>query len=155
MADWSGLEKLVIGNRPIQCEKCGGPLEYRGSGEYQCIDCGFKTLDDYGRIRRYTDLYGPAPIEVIARVTGVNKKVINAYLRSGRMEIQQGSEAFLRCEDCGRRIRTGTKCDRCVAISERNRAKELASDFDINGKQTGSTDKSNSLNAQFGGRYRR
>ena len=117
MDEFANLEKLLVKKKPIFCEKCGGNLFYKGSGTYVCKDCGFKTLDDFGKIRQYTDLYGPAPMAVIAKATGVSKEVIASYLKSGRMEIPEGSKYYLQCEKCGCSIRSGRICERCASGS--------------------------------------
>ena len=100
MDEFANLEKLLVKKKPICCEKCGGKLFYKGSGTYVCEDCGFRMLDDFGKIRQYTELYGPAPMAVIAKATGVSKEVITSYLKSGRMEIPEGSKYYLKCEKC-------------------------------------------------------
>ena len=117
MDEFANLEKLLVKKKPICCEKCGGKLFYKGSGTYVCEDCGFKMLDDFGKIRQYTELYGPAPMAVIAKATGVSKEVITSYLKSGRMEIPEGSKYYLQCEKCGCSIRSGRICERCASGS--------------------------------------
>lgn len=35
-------------NRPYVCDNCGGLMEFKGCGEYECEDCHTKGFDDYG-----------------------------------------------------------------------------------------------------------
>ena len=42
------LEKLIISNKPVECELCKGKMCYVHSGMYKCNACGHEVLDDFG-----------------------------------------------------------------------------------------------------------
>lgn len=108
------LEKLLIRNKPARCIRCGGKMEYSGSGKYTCEDCGYVELDDFGKVKEFLDECGPSPLIVIAEATGVEPYIIEMFLKKGRVEIVEGSGAYLQCEKCGCNIRYGKICTDCA-----------------------------------------
>lgn len=102
----------TVSKRP--CSKCGTPMNYLAMGEYECPECGNFELDDYGIVRNYLDEHGPTPATIIERDTGVRRAVINDYLRRGRLEINDGSPVFIKCEICGKDIKFGRICAACA-----------------------------------------
>ena len=97
-----------------RCSNCGQVMQYRSLGEYRCPFCGNEELDDYGKIRQYLDEHGPTPGTVIEQETGVRLSVINSYLRRGKLEINDNSPIFIRCEICGKDIKFGRVCAACA-----------------------------------------
>ena len=108
------LREEFMENRPVKCEKCGGKLFYTGSGTYSCEACEHIMHDDFGRVKMYLEEHGPTPLAVIADDTGVNPKVIEYFLRKGRVEIIDGSHFYIDCEKCGCAIRYGRFCPDCI-----------------------------------------
>lgn len=108
------LEKLMQLKQMERCEKCQHPLHYVGSGRYRCSFCGEETLDDFGKIKQYLDQNGPTPSGIIAQQTGLSMDKIDAYLRKGMVEIQDGGKYYLSCEKCGCAIRYGRYCPECA-----------------------------------------
>lgn len=108
------LEKLVQLKQMERCEKCQHPLHYIGSGRYRCSFCGAETLDDFGKIKQFLDQNGPTPSGIIAQQTGLSMDKIDAYLRKGMVEIQDGGKYYLSCEKCGCAIRYGRYCPECA-----------------------------------------
>ena len=51
----------------------------------------------------------------IAEATGVPEKTIRQYLRDSMLEIPEGSPIYIKCESCGRDIRSGRWCPSCAA----------------------------------------
>ena len=70
-------------NRPYVCDNCGGLMEFKGCGEYECEDCHTKGFDDYGKVRNYIELH-----------RGANA----AEIEEERRERQKGEKRFLRDE---------------------------------------------------------
>lgn len=108
------LEKLLIGNKPVVCEKCKGKLFYKGGGRYECSSCDAFVLDDFGKIKAFLEENGPTPMLVIAQATGVQYEVVEQFLKKGRLEIPEGSKYYLGCEKCGCSIRYGKYCPDCI-----------------------------------------
>ncbi|MDD6810334.1 MAG: hypothetical protein PUD93_00455 [Lachnospiraceae bacterium] len=107
-------------NRPITCKQCGGVMVFKGVGEYQCEDCGYLDYDDYGKVRNYIERHVGATSAQVSEATGVKQKTIRTMLKESRLEIANGSKAFITCELCGASIRSGRLCSKCEINYNRN-----------------------------------
>lgn len=108
------LEKLVQQKKVERCELCHNRMNYIGSGRYRCTFCGAEILDEFGKIKAFLDQNGPTPSGIIAQQTGISLDRIDAYLRKGMVEIQDGGKYYLTCERCGCDIRYGRYCPECA-----------------------------------------
>lgn len=108
-----GLGSLDYYNIPRVCETCGGVMIFKGVGEYQCEDCGFVDYDAYGKVRLYIEQHRGATAAEIEEKIGVPQKTIRKLLREGRIEVAPDSKVFMRCEVCGKEIRSGRFCPEC------------------------------------------
>ena len=124
MDDFGMLEKYHV---PQVCKECGGVMVFKGVGEYHCEDCGAVDYDDYGKVRLYIEEHPGANAAQVEENTGVTQKMIRRLLKDGRIEVAEGSSSFLRCEVCGKSIRSGQFCPECekkvhIRIEEKQRA---------------------------------
>lgn len=110
------FEKMMLQNRPKECEKCGSKMKYIASGVYQCSNCSHEMLDDYGKVKEFLEKNGPAPMIVIRQATGVPTEAIEMFLKEGRVEIPDGSGYYMKCEKCGCAIRFGRFCPECAKV---------------------------------------
>lgn len=110
----SALKTQLIRNRKRTCPECGERLQYLAMGDFKCPKCGHTEQDDYGKVRSFLDANGPQPATVIEEETGVPRPVIDDFLRKGRLEINENSPVFLRCELCGKDIKYGRICAACA-----------------------------------------
>lgn len=117
---------------PRQCEECGGPLVYKGIGEYECDRCRHVMYDDYGIVRNYLEVNPGATSGVVARATGVSESAIKSMLREEKLEIREDSRTFIQCEGCGKAILAGRYCETCskiaVAAAKKKHDKEVMED---------------------------
>ncbi|MCR4891503.1 MAG: flagellar protein [Lachnospiraceae bacterium] len=113
-------------DRPKACDRCGGPLTFRGLGEYRCDLCRNVMYDDYGKVRKYLDQYPGATIFDTSRATGVSDKVITAMLRAERLAVAENSKVSLTCKGCGKPIMSGMYCSVCakLAVAANKKRKE-------------------------------
>ena len=107
-------------NIPRECEKCGGVMVFQGLGEYQCERCGQLAYDDYGKVRNYIEEHRGATAAQIEEAIGVSQKTIRRLLKEGRLEVTENSRTFLRCELCGKDIRSGFYCPECEVKMHRS-----------------------------------
>lgn len=112
--DRNELERLIIGNKPVECEVCKGKMFYVHSGMYSCSSCGHTVLDDFGKVKKYLEENGPTPALGVSYATGVPIEIIEEFLKQGRVEIPDGSKYYIKCEKCGCSIRYGRFCPSCV-----------------------------------------
>ena len=124
MEDFGILEKYHV---PQICKVCGGVMIFKGVGEYRCEECKAVDYDDYGKVRRYIEGHSGANAAQVEENTGVSQKIIRRLLKDGRIEVAEGSKSFLRCEVCGKSIRSGQFCPECETkvhhrIEEQQRA---------------------------------
>lgn len=105
---------------PRTCKECGGVMIFKGVGEYHCEDCGFVDYDDYGKVRMYIESHKGATAAEIEREVGVAQRTVRHLLKDGRIEIAEGSKVYLRCELCGKQIRSGQFCPDCEMKVHRN-----------------------------------
>lgn len=110
----NNLEKVLISNKPVRCEKCQGKLFHIGGGKYQCEKCENIVMDDFGKVKHFLEENGPSTAPVISQATGVKIDIINMFLKQGRVEITENSKYFLQCEKCGCSIRSGRFCIDCA-----------------------------------------
>ena len=50
----------------------------------------------------------------------MSQRTVRRLLKDGRIEITEGSKVFLRCELCGKQIRSGEYCPECEIKVHRN-----------------------------------
>lgn len=98
---------------PRECKVCGGVMVFKGVGEYRCEKCNALDYDDYGKARLYIEEHPGATAAQIEENMGVSQKTIRLMLKDGRLEIREDSKSFLRCEVCGKSIRSGQFCPEC------------------------------------------
>ena len=109
----SGLGALDMYNIPRVCNECGGVMVFKGVGEYHCELCGAVDYDDYGKVRGYIEGHKGATAAQIEEAVGVPQRTIRRLLKDGRLEIAEGSKVYMRCELCGKQIRSGQYCPDC------------------------------------------
>jgi len=114
------IKMVEVYHIPQVCSECGGVMVFKGVGEYQCEDCKRVDYDDYGKVRRFIELHPGANAAQIEHEVGVSQKTIRKLLKEGRIEIAENSAAFLRCEICGKQIRSGELCPECEVTVHRN-----------------------------------
>ena len=121
----SGLGALDMYNIPRVCKECGGVMVFKGVGEYHCELCGAVDYDDYGKVRGYIEQHRGATAAQIENAVGVSQRTIRHLLKDGRLEIAEGSKVYMRCELCGKQIRSGQyRPDREIKVHRNLEAKQ-------------------------------
>lgn len=81
-----GEERHLSDDSMLICNKCHTIMNYKYSGIFSCPNCGREQLDDFGKVKKYLQTYGPANALVISSMTGVSRSKINEMLREERLE---------------------------------------------------------------------
>lgn len=115
---------------PVVCTQCGSSeLEFKGLGEFECKECGFKMYDDFGKVRAYLENHRGATQSEVAIATGVSLTKIRQFLREERIEIAPNSLVYIHCEVCGAPIKSGRFCEACAS-------KRLKAEMSADGRKT-------------------
>ncbi len=99
---------------PKVCFRCGRMFTYLGFGHFYCPICKEKDAHDFTKVKEYIYENGVAPALEVSENTGVSLKIIEQYLREGRLEIPEGSPIFIKCEMCSVDIKSGRLCPPCA-----------------------------------------
>jgi len=118
-------KKLNLLENVKVCSECGIPMKYIYGEMFECTSCGKKELSDFGIIKEFLEVNGPRPAIVIHDETGIPVEYINKLLREGRMEIPDGSIAYIKCQKCGTDIRYGKYCPECMLTLTNNVSQAL------------------------------
>ncbi len=102
------------------CKLCNCHMNYIYGEMFQCPSCGRKERTDFGKVREFLEIAGPQPAVIISQETGVELKVIDKFLRQGRIEIPDGSDIYIKCQSCGTDIRYGRYCPDCMLKITKN-----------------------------------
>lgn len=117
------MKRIVLEDEyhiPRVCKECGGVMVFKGVGEYRCEECGELEYDDYGKVRLFLEKKPGANAVEVEKETGVPQKSIRQMLKESRLQVAEGSKTFLRCEACGKDIRSGRLCPECEMKAHRN-----------------------------------
>lgn len=126
---------LTMNRIPYRCRYCGQNLRKISRGEYQCVQCGKKTYDDFQTIRNYLEKAGATPALTIEADTGVPLKNIEYFLREEYLEIPKLSSFRISCERCGSPIRTGYLCELCKRTEPSGSSRQTSSGIWRTGKR--------------------
>lgn len=86
------LQRIIKDRRsPKTCISCGGKLEYKGLGSFECVNCNEEHLSSYGKIRRLLDVNGTMSIQQITEMTDLTKEEIKELIDEGSVKLVSGS----------------------------------------------------------------
>lgn len=94
------------------CAKCGRIFQYL-VGAPICPKCKDKEEEEFQLVKTYIYDNKNANMMEVSNQTGVQMKLIERFIREGRLMLSEDSPIFLRCEKCGTQIRTGRYCQTC------------------------------------------
>lgn len=102
---------------PVECDECGGKLDYQGLGSFICQSCKYVMKNDYGKVREFVEKHGNEFSMVeIAEQTGVSYSVIKELVKAGKFDTVPRQK---RCKECKRPITKGDMCDECIRLKLR------------------------------------
>jgi len=94
------------------CPKCKAVFTYAG---YEiCPACMKADEAVFEDVRLYLKEHPDNSLTVVAAETGVSAKKILRYVKEGRLEISHGMHGEVVCRKCGKPIKKGRYCEKCV-----------------------------------------
>ena len=109
------------------CKQCKKMFQYM-VGPVICPRCKQVQEEQFQKVKEYLRENPGATMNTVSAETSVPIKLIQAFLKEGRLEIVPGSPISLSCEKCGAAIPTGRYCNKCKTelVNElSNPAKEI------------------------------
>lgn len=94
------------------CRQCKRIFNYL-SGPTICPSCREKLEEKFQEVKKYVEEHRGVNMHEVAEVCEVEVQQIRQWLKEERLELTEGSAAFLTCESCGISIRSGKYCDKC------------------------------------------
>lgn len=104
-------------DRKRYCRRCSIPMHRDSLGDYRCVSCGKKELNDYHKIKEYLDHNKVSTENMIEDATGVPAVIIKEFHEHGVIEYTDASSAGKRCSICGKPITKDTVCRACYERS--------------------------------------
>ncbi len=96
-----------------RCRRCGQVYETRVLGSVYCYTCHAIEEEKYQMVRELVKANPGIGIGRVSQETGLSTRKILNYVREERLEFVGASAAYLICEDCGCKIKTGRFCPKC------------------------------------------
>jgi uncharacterized protein (UPF0212 family) len=95
-----------------ECSHCKRTFQQNGSGTL-CSICATQEELVFKEIKEYLEKNPGASMSGIVYALNVTVSQIKKFLREDRLYIIDEKTSFLKCEKCGRTIRSGVYCDEC------------------------------------------
>lgn len=112
------------------CRRCG--KVYRYDGYRICPKCRQEEEEEFRKVREYIYDNPNSDIQTISEETGVPVKKILNFLKEGRLEVRdENTNLLLACERCGKPIKSGRFCDRCIVEMKRELKSAASKNKDV------------------------
>lgn len=96
------------------CARCKKMYQYI-AGPNVCPRCKQIEEEQFQKVKDYLRENPGATMNTVSDETKVSVKLIQNFLKQGRLEVVPGSPMMLTCERCGESIITGKYCNKCKA----------------------------------------
>lgn len=94
------------------CSRCKKMFQYI-TGPRVCPKCKQIEEEQFQKVKEYLRENPGAALNTVSEETQVSVKLIESFLKQGRLEVVPGSPMMLSCERCGASILTGKYCNKC------------------------------------------
>ncbi len=95
-----------------KCRDCGTLFQYN-SGPMYCTRCKQNHETLIKDIKDYLYDYPNTDIKMLSEDLNISAKLIESFIRSGRIELSLDSPIKIVCDVCGTRISSGRLCEDC------------------------------------------
>lgn len=94
------------------CRGCKKMFQYI-SGPILCPKCRELEEEMFRKVKLFLQDHPGADFVEINKETGVTIAMIERFLKEGRLEVTADSPMHIKCERCGKTIKTGRYCAAC------------------------------------------
>ncbi len=96
-----------------RCRRCSKTFESTKLGGKYCPACAMIEEEKYQQVRELVKANPGISMGLVSEITGLSSGKIISYVRDEKLEYVGESYAYLLCEDCGAKIKTGRYCAKC------------------------------------------
>ena len=94
------------------CARCG--RMFVRMNKNICPDCVKIEESKFESVREYVKENPNCTLQEVSSVCDVSSKRILQYVKDGRLELSTGMQGDLTCSKCGKPIRIGRLCEKCI-----------------------------------------
>ncbi|NLJ85720.1 MAG: MerR family transcriptional regulator [Firmicutes bacterium] len=107
------------------CSNCGTLFNAINPNMRLCAQCEEDEQERFDRVKEYLKEHATATVIEITKATGVERKEIFEWVRSGRIEIAGIEGLGIQCESCGTAITSGRFCVQCAVRMQQDAKRAL------------------------------
>ena len=89
------------------CASCGKLFDAPSSSIRLCLQCEMDDQKQFDKVKEYLKEHATATVIEITKDTGVGRKQIYEWVRTGRLDVAGIHDLGIVCEGCGEPINTG------------------------------------------------
>lgn len=97
------------------CAGCGKLFDAPSPSIKLCQQCEMDDQKQFDKVKEYLKEHATATVIEITKETGVGRKQIYEWVRTGRLDVAGIHDLGIVCEGCGEPINTGRFCIQCAA----------------------------------------
>jgi NMD protein affecting ribosome stability and mRNA decay len=95
------------------CPRCGRIFTKYGNSSV-CDDCKKAIEEEFEKVRLYVKENPHSSAQEVSEHCEIPVKRILQFVREGKLEVSHGMAELITCTKCGRPIKTGRMCEKCV-----------------------------------------
>ncbi len=96
-----------------RCRRCSKTFQTNILGDRYCPSCAMIEEEKYQQVRELVKANPGISMGLVAEITGLSSGKIISYVKDEKLEYVGESYAYVLCEDCGAKIKTGRYCAKC------------------------------------------
>ncbi len=96
-----------------RCRRCSKSFNSAKLGVKYCPTCAMIEEEKYQQVRELVKANPGISMGLVSEITGLSSGKIISYVKDEKLEYVGESLAYLLCDDCGTKIKTGRYCAKC------------------------------------------
>jgi len=94
------------------CPKCG--KIFTKVNDPICKECMKAEEEKFEEVRLFVKEHPDCSPQEVSDACDISIKRILYYVRQGKLDISQGIDGLITCSKCGRPIKSGRMCEKCI-----------------------------------------